>query len=492
MKKILYLTGLFFLLFSCAKDDEGLYDTTNYAAFYDASKYVPESYEGENYAEYADNPFILVSEQEVSTFSIDADGGSYANVRRFIESGQLPPKDAVRVEEFINYFPLQYSEPTQHPIYSEGEISECPWTEGNKLIRIGIKGKTIPDDELPPSNFVLLVDVSGSMSVDNKLPLIQSSLRLFVDKMTADDKIALVTYAGADRLVLNSTSGSEKQKIYNAINELASGGGTAGAQGINTAYEIAAQNFIAGGNNRIILASDGDFNVGLSSVEELTTLIEQKRDDGIFITVIGVGQGNYNDAMMEQIANNGNGNYEYLDNIDAGKKLFVDEFSKFFTVAKDIKVQIKFNPETVHSYRLIGYENRVLDNEDFEDDKKDAGEIGAGQNVTALYEIVPALSQKKVKSAFSIDIRYKNPDEDVSIEFTTNINDSENSFAQASENMRFVSSVAGFGMILRESPYKGDTSFDKVIEWAGNAKNYDPNGYRGEFIELVNKAKSIQ
>lgn len=450
---------------------------------------------GERYNEYIENPFVAVAEEPVSTFSIDADGASYANFRRFLNDNMQPPPTAIRTEEFINYFSYHYPEPPNNaPISLNGEVSECPWQEGNRLIRVGIKGKTVASSALPTANWVLLVDVSGSMGNPDKLELLQQGLSLFVDQMREDDKIALVTYAGSAGVVLDATPGHEKQKIKQAIESLSAGGSTAGAEGIITAYEIAQANFIEGGNNRVILATDGDFNVGVSSQEELVSLIESKRDLGIFLTVLGVGMGNLNDAAMEQIANHGNGNYEYLDNLRQCEKVFIHEYGKFLTVAKDVKVQVQFNPEAVSAYRLIGYENRLLNQEDFEDDQKDAGEIGSGQTITALYEIVPnAASGAALRQipTFTIDFRYKNPNRDTGQPLQLEIVDEGSSFENASENLRFAASTAGLAMLLIDSEHKGALQYEQVIHWAQQASQYDPHGYRSEFVQLAERARQF-
>ncbi len=450
-------------------------------------------YSGEGYNEIEENPFVLVEEEDVSTFSVDADGGSYANVRRFLNNADLPVKDAVRTEELINYFSYDYPGPEdQHPIALNGEISTCPWNTGHKLLRVGIQGKDVPDQLLSKTNFVFLIDVSGSMSADNKLPLLKQSFNLFVEQqLGAQDRVAIVTYSGSAGVVLPSTSGDQTSAITWAINNLDAGGSTAGAEGIITAYEIAEQNFIPGGNNRVILATDGDFNVGISSQEALVELIEEKRESGVFLTVIGVGAGNLQDGRMEQIANNGNGTYEYIDNLEQGEKVFIHEFKKFYTVAKDVKIQIQFNPDQVKAYRLIGYENRLLEQPDFEDDEKDAGEIGANQSITALYELIPVAGSPNNDAAISVDFRYKLPDEDSSIPLTLNVSDQLSVFQQASEHMRFAASVAAYGMLLRDSEYKGTATYDKVLEWASNATSYDPGNYRAGFLELVAIAEGL-
>lgn len=488
IKHLLGLMALALSLWSCGS--EGLFSSGNYdSAAYDYT----DTPGGEGYDEIIENPFIEVSEEPTSTFSIDADGASYSNVRRFLNEGTMPPPNAVRTEELINYFDYDYPNVLAgHPIALNGEVSSCPWQEGHKLIRIGIKGKDIPQDDLPPSNLVFLIDVSGSMSSPDKLGLLQEGFKLLVEELSPEDRVAIVTYAGSAGVVLPSTPGSNKSAIIEAIDNLRAGGSTAGAQGIITAYEIAQSNFIEGGNNRIILATDGDFNVGVSSQEGLIELIEEKRELGVFLTVLGFGRGNLQDAKMEQLADNGNGNYEYIDNLNQARKVFVQELGKLYTVAKDVKVQVTFNPSVVQAYRLIGYENRVLNNEDFEDDEKDAGEIGANQAITALYEIKPAVGGSSLQvPSFTIDFRYKRPDEDQSIPLSLEITDSQQPFAQASESMRFSASVASFGLLLRSSDYRGSATYDQIRDWASGATVYDPDGYREEFVELVLKAKEL-
>ena len=478
-------------LISCETTDS-MYDSSLNASYENHfGGFLPT---GDQYNEYVENPFINVSVNPISTFSTDADGAAYANVRRFLQQDHtIPPTGAVRTEELINYFQLDYpSNNTSHPITLNGEVSECPWNTDNKLIRIGLKGKPIATENLPPSNFVFLIDVSGSMASEDKLDLLKNGFNYFVDELSNNDKVAIVTYAGAAGIVLEATSGSEKQKIKNAINKLGAGGSTAGAQGIITAYEIAQEQFIENGNNRIVIGTDGDFNVGPSSQEELVKLIEEKRELGIYITVLGVGRGNLNDASLEQIANNGNGTYEYIDNIEQLKKVFIYDYSKFYTVAKDVKIQVEFNPTNVESYRLIGYENRVLENEDFENDEKDAGEIGANQNVTALYEIVPKdNTNTQASPTFTIDFRYKNPDSDTSIPLALEIFDQGKTFNQASNFMKFTASVASFSMVLSDSEYKGTSTFDAVLEWLNATNLNDEHGFKAEFKELVKTAKSL-
>ncbi len=448
---------------------------------------------GEQYNETEENAFISVEDEPISTFSIDADGASYSNIRRHL-SGQniLPPLGAVRIEEMINYFPLDYEKNYNEPVVLNGEIADCPWTEGNKLLRIGMQGKEIPKEELPPSNLVFLIDVSGSMSAQNKLPLLKEGMLALLGELEENDRISIVTYAQNPGVALESTSGSEKQKITNAINALNSGGSTNGEGGIRDAYRIASENFIEGGNNRIILGTDGDFNVGISSQDELIELIEEMRETGVFLTVVGLGTGNYQEGKMEQMANHGNGTFEYIDNYDQALKVFVHEYNKFYAVAKDVKVQIEFKPENVKAYRLIGYENRLLETEDFEDDKKDAGELSAGQNITAFYEIIPADIQDRAQPAIEIDFRYKEPDADESILLSKQIFDEALKFNEASEALRFCAGVAGFGMLLIESNYAGTTGFEKVKSWVINASSFDPHGYRTELLDLIDLAESLK
>ena len=488
MKKVTKLSSLFLLLliFYCHSNYED-----GYGPDYSAESYYNE---GDQYIDNGENPFISTSEQNVSTFSIDADGGSYANSRRFLmQESNLPPDGAVRIEEFINYFDLNYPQPTDGlPIAANGEVAKCPWKPEHKLIRIGIQGKDIPESQLPPSNYVFLIDVSGSMSSDDKLQLLKQGFNLLVDELTSQDKIAIVTYAGQAGLLLESTSGDQKGKIKEAINSLGSGGSTAGADGIITAYNIALDNFIEGGNNRIILGTDGDFNVGISDREELISLIEGKRDNGIFLTTLGVGRGNLNEGTLEQIANKGNGTYEYIDNVEQLKKVFIYEKNKFYTVAKDVKVQVDFNAEIVDAYRLIGYENRILNEEDFEDDSEDAGELGAGQSITAIYEIIPNPAVGfETGRTFSIDMRYKLPDNTTSVPFKLDIVDEDKSFAQSSDYMKFTASVAAFGMQLIDSQFKGTASYQDINDWLYQTNLDDPYGYKEELKSLVNKASQL-
>lgn len=480
LSKSIFIASVAFMFIACSYEYGG-YD--NYLSFESG-----DWQQTEKYAEYDENPFVNVGEEPVSTFSVDADGGSFANMRRFMRLGQMPPKEAVRIEEFLNYFTFDYAEPQNgENVALNSEIAVCPWNTEHYLMRVGMKGKTIPEAEQSNSNFVFLIDVSGSMSSADKLGVLKAGFKMMTDELRDNDVVSIVTYAGEAAVLLKGENGSEKSKIKKAIDKLGAGGSTAGAQGLITAYEIAQENFIADGNNRIIIGSDGDFNVGPSTTDELTELIETKRESGVYLTVLGVGGGNLNDHMMEQIANKGNGNYEYIDSADELVKIFINEKARFFTVAKDSKIQITFNPNRVASYRLIGYENRKLENEDFENDSTDAGEIGATQTITALYEIIPAAGTSGKFAQF--DFRYKKPNESESRLLQHEINSSVQNIASASVNIRFAASVASFGLILRESEYKGTANRKMVLDLANGATAFDPYEYRKGFLEIVNKWK---
>lgn len=467
----------------------------------------------EEYSKINDNEFKEVNKNPLSTMSIDVDRASYSNMRRFITQGSLPPADAVRVEEMINYFSYQYKQPEGNvPFSITTEYSECAWNKKHNLVHIGIQGKEISTTSMPANNLVFLLDVSGSMWSANKLPLVKSGLRLLVEQMRPQDHVSLVVYAGAAGLVLPPTSGKEKDKIMTAIEQLEAGGSTAGGAGIKLAYQIAKENFIKSGNNRVILATDGDFNVGASSDGELIRLIEEKREDGVFLTVLGFGTGNYKDSKMEQLADKGNGNYAYIDDILEAKKVLVKEMGgTLLTIAKDVKIQIEFNPAKVKAYRLVGYENRVLANEDFNNDKKDAGELGAGHSVTAIYEIIPAGSDEELASVdplkyqqtikntsvstdeiLTVKFRYKEPSENVSKLITMVVDDKRKNLSSASENLRFASAVAEFGMLLRDSKFKGNADFKSVLALAKASKGKDEEGYRAEFIRLVEMAELLK
>lgn len=471
------------------------------------------NYNTEEYDKIVENEFLEAKSNPLSTFSIDVDNASYSNVRRILSNNQMPDKGAVRIEEMINYFTYDYPQPTgKHPFSFISEISDCPWNKGNKLIHIGLQGKKLNYEDLKPSNLVFLLDVSGSMGSSNKLPLLKKSLKLLLNELSQNDKISIVVYAGAAGLILPPTNASEKDKIIEAFDKLNAGGSTAGGAGIKLAYKIAKEAFIKDGNNRVILATDGDFNVGTSSTSSLVDLIEEKRKDDIYLTILGFGMGNYKDGRMEQISNAGNGNYFYIDNIKEAKKVFVTEMrANMFTIAKDVKIQIEFNPAFVKAYRLIGYENRILAKEDFDDDKKDAGELGAGHTVTALYEIVPANYNWKVRASdhlkyqtkvlnenakvnneiMTIKFRYKPPKSNASIKLEYPIANEQVSFKNTSNNFKFSASVSEFGMLLRNSKFKNNATYDKVLELAKQSKGEDENGYRAEFISLVKTAKLL-
>ncbi len=469
----------------------------------------------EEYDRISENNFHKVKDVPLSTFSIDVDAASYSNIRRFLNNNQLPPADAVRVEEMINYFRYDYAQPTnEHPFSIHTEISNCPWNEKHKLVMIGLQGKKIPVENLPATNLVFLVDVSGSMGAPNKLPLVQSSLKLLTDQLREQDKISIVVYAGNAGLVLPAISGYNKIKIKEAIDQLEAGGSTAGGAGIQLAYKIARENFIKDGNNRIILCTDGDFNVGVSSNGELERLIEKERESGVFLTVLGYGMGNYKDSKMQILADKGNGNHAYIDSENEAKKVLVSEFGgTVFTIAKDVKLQVEFNPAKVQGYRLIGYENRLLNKEDFKDDKKDAGELGSGHTVTALYEVIPAdieseflkdvddlKYQKKAKESkasgsdeiLTVKFRYKEPSGSVSKLIEHPVMDRSIAFDQTSENFRFAACVAEFGMLLNDSKFKSFASFGHVLKVARAAQGKDVEGYRKEFIALVRKAERLK
>ncbi len=467
----------------------------------------------EEYTHISEADFLRVKDNPLSTFSIDVDAASYSNVRRFLRSGQLPPKDAVRIEELVNYFPYHYPEPDgDHPCSITTNLAECPWKSDHLLLHIGIKARSICVEEAPANNLVFLLDVSGSMADYNKLPLVKRAFQLLVEELRPIDRIAIVTYAGNSRLALPSTCGSNKRHILQAINELEAGGCTAGASGIQLAYRIARENYRSNGNNRVILATDGDFNVGVSSSSDLVRMIEEKRKSGIFLTVLGFGEGNLQDGKMEQLADKGNGQYHYIDNILEARKVFVNELGgTLSTVAKDVKIQVEFNPSRVQAYRLVGYENRALRNEEFNDDKKDAGDMGAGHTVTALYELIPTgvktnfpsidplryqSKQETREDEFNgewslVKLRYKEPKGNESRLITQPVTGIPYSINRVREDTRFAASVAAFGMLLRSSNHKGHASFPMVLELARSSFGDDPEGYRHEFIRLAETAESL-
>ncbi len=471
-------------------------------------EYEQSQHNTEEYKTINENIFHEVLRNPLSTFSIDVDAASYSNIRRFINNGQRPPKDAVRIEEMVNYFSYDYQQPAgEHPFAVYTEISSAPWNSKHKLVHIGLQGKKIPTENLPASNLVFLIDVSGSMGQINKLPLVKQSFTMLVDQLREQDHVAIVVYAGAAGVVLEPTSGAEKKAILAALDRLEAGGSTAGGEGLRLAYALAKKHFKPEGNNRVVLATDGDFNVGESSDAAMERLIEEKRQDGIFLTVLGYGMGNYKDSKMETLADKGNGNYAYIDNISEARKVLVNEFGgTLFTIAKDVKLQIEFNPAKVKAYRLIGYENRMLKSEDFNNDKKDAGDLGSGHTVTALYEVIPVGVEsdlfsiddlkyqkssrnngmaKRTDELMTIKLRYKAPDGEVSRRIVHAVNDENISLQNTSDNFRWSASVAAFGMLLRDSEYVKDFSYDQVVKLAQEARGEDEKGYRSEFIRMV-------
>ncbi|HWA32800.1 MAG TPA: VWA domain-containing protein, partial [Cyclobacteriaceae bacterium] len=478
----------------------------DYKAYYAEPERQPE-FNTEDYAGINENIFHGALKNPLSTFSIDVDAASYSNMRRFIQNGQRPPVDAVRIEEMVNYFDYDYKQPEgEDPFSIYTEISTAPWNEKHKLVHVGLQGKKIPTENLPAANIVFLIDVSGSMEAPNKLPLLKASFKLLVEQLRQQDRVAIVVYAGAAGLVLPSTPGNEKKKIIEALDNLEAGGSTAGGAGIELAYSVALQNFKQGGNNRVVLATDGDFNVGESSNGGMERLIEKKRENGVFLTVLGFGMGNYKDSKMEILADKGNGNYAYIDNLLEAQKVLVNEFGgTMFTIAKDVKIQVEFNPEKVQAYRLIGYENRMLRSEDFNNDKKDAGELGSGHTVTALYEIIPAgvnsdfykiddLKYQKnqivnngatSRELLTIKLRYKKPDGDTSKLIVHPLLDSNVALSKTSDDFRWSAAVAAFGMLLRDSEFVKGYTYDTLVQLAQGARGNDKEGYRAEFINLA-------
>lgn len=482
----------------------------------------PVTHDTETYAYNRDTPFTRVGDHPLSTFAVDVDTASYSNVRRFLQNGQRPPVDAVRIEELINYFPYRYEPPAAGvtaPFAARVEVASAPWTPEHRLVRIGIKGRELTAANRPAANLVFLVDISGSMNGPNRLPLVKESLRLLVGRLKQSDRVAIVTYAGQSGLALPSTPVSAKREILAAIDAMRPGGSTNGGTAIHLAYDMARANFVPGGLNRVIMCTDGDFNVGVTSQGELVRLVEEKAASGVFLTVLGYGMGNLKDATLESLANRGNGVYGYIDTVKEARKLLVEQVDgSLATIAKDVKIQVEFNPAKVASYRLIGYENRLLAKEDFNNDTVDAGEIGAGHAVTALYEIVPAgsgaaetgaaaplryqaaatdaaksagIDQALSQELLTVSLRYKEPEGAVSELIEIPFTDAGASFAGASADFQFASAVAGFGMLLRDSPHKGQVSYDQVLTWAQAGTQDDQEGYRAEFVELVRRARDL-
>lgn len=473
---------------------------------------------GDRHPRFVENAFTKVEGlNALSTFGVDVDTASYSIVRKYLSLGQLPPASAVRLEEMVNYFPYADKPPEgDEPFAVTVQMADCPWEPAHRLVRLGLKAKPIANDKRPPSNLVFLIDVSGSMDAPNRLPLVKASLRLLVNQLGEKDRVAMVVYAGTTGLVLDSTSAVQKDKILDALDRLEAGGSTNGSGGIQQAYEVAAAHFIKNGTNRVILCTDGDWNVGTTSTDALTKLIEEKRETGIFLSVFGFGMGNLRDEMLVKLAGKGNGNYGYIDTLKEAHKAFVEQMGgTLVTVAKDVKVQVEFNPAVVKSYRLLGYEKRILAAKDFHDDKKDAGEMGAGHVVTALYELVPAgapdpavgkvdglryqpdpapkgpAKTVKADEAFVVKMRHKKPDSDTSTLRELPVKDGTVEYAKASEDFQFAAAVASFAMLLKDSPYKGHSNYQLVLELAGAATKHDPSGYRAEFLELVKKAKTL-
>jgi len=493
----------------------GLAKGSNFAGGIIAPEPMPaetDKFNTEDYDKIENADWTRVSDQPLSTFSVDVDTASYSNMRRFLNNGSLPPVDSVRIEEFVNYFDYDYEGPSgKHPFAVNFEQSTSPWNSKYKLVRIGVKGKEIKTEERPNSNFVFLLDVSGSMNDPNKLPLLKNAMKLLTRKLTEKDRVSIVVYAGASGLVLPSTPGNNKAKILSALTKLNAGGSTNGGKGIELAYKVAQENFIKGGINRVILATDGDFNVGNTSRGGLIRMIEEKAKSNVFLTVLGLGMGNYKDGTLEKLADKGNGNYAYLDTLNEAKKVLINDMdSTLVTIAKDVKIQVEFNPSKVSAYRLIGYENRKLAAKDFNDDKKDAGEIGAGHTVTAFYEVVPAgveidspgvdaLKYQRPKKVvkgntdelMTVKLRYKQPEGSTSTKIEFPLKDEKKNFESTSKDNQFAASVASFAMILRKDKRIGDMSIQKIIDTAKANKGEDPFGYRQEFIENVELAREL-
>lgn len=540
-KPLAFLAFLILITFSCAKKEmRGTEDLDETAMVREEAEIamdrsaVPQTYEDarmnkmvmpeprepkpiqkitEEYDLIRENEFLDALQNPLSTFSIDVDNASYSNIRRYLQY-DMPPVDAVRIEEMINYFDYDYPDPTgEHPFETHVEVAPAPWNKAHHLVHIGIQGKQLDYEDLKPSNLVFLIDASGSMSDNNKLPLLKKALKILLNELSNKDRVAIVAYAGAAGLVLPSTSATEKETILKALDKLEAGGSTAGGQGIELAYSVAAENLIEDGNNRVILATDGDFNVGVSSSAALVRLIEEKRKQNIYLTICGLGMGNYKDGRMEQISNAGNGNYFYIDGILEAEKVFKrDMRANMFTIAKDVKIQVEFNPALVKGYRLIGYENRALANEDFEDDTKDAGELGAGHTVTALYEIIPADADEPTRQApplkyqhteiepsalnteelMTIKLRYKPIDSESSILLEQILKlDELVPFEKTTTDYQFSAAVAGFGMLLRASKFKGNLTYDQARRMAKKSLGSDPYGYRAELVQLIDKAAAL-
>ena len=487
--KAMLVTVACFCMMSCSKGDYNGIFLPGFSEN-DSMPVAPES--GDKFDEIVENDFIKTSEQNVSTFSVDADGASYAYMRMCLKNGYLPDPNAVRIEEFLNYFTFDYDEPADgHTVAINGEVGDCPWNPEHKLIRLGIKGKSVPANQIPLANCVFLIDVSGSMNSPDKLQLLQAGLKTLVDHLNPNDRVSIITYSGNVNRLLESTLASDAKTIKSAISKLTASGSTAGGEAMKMAYEEALDNYIDGGNNRVIMGTDGDFNVGVTSTDALVEMVEGYASKGIYLTVCGFGTGNLNDSMMENISHKGNGTYEYIDSEDELTKVFVNERSKFLSVANDSKIQVTFDKDKVDSYRLIGYENRVMSNEDFEDDSKDAGEIGAGQTITALYEIIPGETYMEDGALAVFDFRYKKALGEESIPLSLDVLRSLTMDAVPTE-LRFAAGVAAYGMVLRDSKYKGTADYDMAYDLVGERLSFDPFGYRARLQELILTAKEIQ
>ncbi len=493
MKRISKLLVLPAILLAASCEGGFMYDSSMEAGIppSEGEAISPEA-SGDKYADFADNPFIRTADQNVSTFSIDADGASYSNVRRFIYEGMMPDPAAVRIEEFLNYFTFDYPDPTDgNSVAINAEVGPCPWTPEHRLMRLGIKGSSLEDSQLPDANYVFLIDVSGSMNSDDKLELLKSCMTTLVDYLRPTDRISIITYSGKVKKVLESTLVRNSRTIKKAISKLVASGSTAGGEALKMAYEEALANYIEGGNNRVIMGTDGDFNVGTTSTDALVEMVQNYAKQGVYMTVCGFGRGNLNDSMMESISNNGNGTYEYIGSEDDMTKVFINERSEFISVANDSKVQVTFNAEKVESYRLIGYENRLLTTEDFENDEKDAGEIGAGQTITALYEIVPAAEgSADIGKVATFDFRYKKALDQASIPLSMDVMKSD-MVGPSSPEFSFAAGIAAYGMILRDSPYKGAATYDMAHELASEGLSFDPFGYRADFLDIISATKKL-
>ena len=487
MKKILTGICLVVLLGGCSKGFAGFYKDYEADMLGIGMPMQPNEPQGDRFDEIVENPFVKVSEEPKSTFSVDADGAAYAYFRRMVNMGWEVPASAVRIEEYLNYFTFDYADPAGgETLALNAETGPCPWNPDHRLLRLGLKGKTLSAKETPLANFVFLIDVSGSMDSADKLPVLKSGLLHMLEKMDPEDQVSIVTYSGKAETLLRPTKVREGNKIAKAIKKLNASGSTNGGDALRDAYKLAKESYIEGGNNRIIMGTDGDFNVGVTTTEALLEIVEEGAKAGIYMTVCGFGTGNLNDSMMEAVSNHGNGTYEYIDSEDEMMKVFVHERNRFVAVANDTKVQLTFDPAAVDSYRLIGYENRVMANEDFENDDKDAGEIGSGQTITALYEIIPAEGATAGLRCCTFDVRYKNALKESSNALSLEVKDGGDIL---SGNLSFAAGLAALGLTLRDSEYKGSASLTMSGELVENALSFDPNGYRAQLLQLIREVK---